>query len=544
MKTPTIMVSDQNHPAKHDGAADQEFTHDPLDPPRANPILQAMPVTVSQSGKSRLELLPDELLAMVIGQVAPADHSLNGTQAYRANQEILRSLCLVSKTVEGNVRPALYRDVRLHENMAVVHLCATLCANPTLGRHVKSIVLNPHQDPRGQQICAIDLTPLRPFQDDDYKFWIRGKGKAECRMPRRTRDELICTLFSKILSRIPALESLSFRLPALGKIQPECMALLSNKVQFTNQLMLHQRLFRDFYQGNTVPDFSNLKTVGILGGVPRYFAMNLCTKLFRQPSVRTVFWSSVDGKSAAPEDMDGGIWQHTLSNAQLYSIGSRISYAWISTAVKNVELRSKCVSSMDIARVGSAFPSLESLTIDNCYFEDKPHNMSAEHGHNLYRVLGELENFNTFVLDVNNPEVFTTANVTASGPSKLFKLSALSKLHTLLVPVDLVVCFTQDKDLKPLIQRTTTILPDSLRHLTLLLNYECKERLAWEGTGSMQMSRVTNMVGPFLREVAPLLLVDFPHLEEIDLCYDMDDYRQNKVHLLASRFTAVAEAAF
>lgn len=529
----------------------------------ANPTLQVM--TASQPGKSRLELLPDELMAMVIEEVAPADHSLNDTEAYRANQEILRSLCLVSKTVEGNARPALYRDVRLHENRAVVHICATFCTDPMLGRLVKSIVFNPRQDPRAQQICVLDLTPLRPFQDVDYAFWTRGKGKGEHRMPRRTRDELICTLFSKVLSRIPLLESLFFKLPALDKIEPECLARLPKEVQFTNQLMLQQRLFRDFYQGNTVPDFSNLKTVGILGSVPRYFARDLCTKLFRQPSVGTVFWSSTDGKSARSVDMDEGIWQHTLSNAQLYSVGPRISmynpsssiiqvlrladieptilgYAWISTTVKNVELRSKCVSSMDIARVGSAFPSLESLTMDNCHFEDKPYNMSVEHGHNLFRVLGELENFNTLVLDMNNTQVFTTAISTASGPSKMFKLSALSKLHALLVPVDLVVCFTQDKDLKPVIQRTTTMLPDSLRHLTLLLNYQCTRRLSWEA--DIQMSAVTRIVGPFLREVAPTLLVEFPHLEQVDLCYDTQDYRQHRVHPLASRFTAVGETAF
>lgn len=500
---------------------------------------------------------------MVIEEAAPADHGLNQTEAYRVNQENFRSFCLVSKTVGEIGRSALYRDVRLHETMAVVRLCATFCANPTLGRHVKSIVLNPRQDPRDQQIFAIDLTPLRPFKDADYAFWTRGKGKAEHQMPRKTKDELICTLFSKVLSQTPALESLQFKLPTLVKTKPECLALLSRKTQFIEQLELHERLFQDFIQGTTVPNFSNLKKVGILGRVPRYFGADLCTKLFRLPSIRTVIWSSANGKFAALDEMDGGVWPHTLGNAQAYSIGSRISVynpnspfinkvlrlsdidpttlgcTWISTAVKTVELRSKSVSSMDIARVGAAFPSLESLTIDNCYFEEKPNNMSGVHGHNLFRVLGELENFNTLALDVNNTDIFTVATTTASGPSKLFKLPALSKLHTLLVPVDLLVYFTQGRDLVAHGHRTTTILPESLRNLTLLLNGECKDRLSWAGQYSSRWCRTPRMIEPFLREVATRLLVDFPHLEKVDLCYHMDHYRQDKVRLLASRFTAI-----
>lgn len=149
---------------------------------------------------------------------------------------------------------------------------------------------------------------------------------------------------------------------------------------------------------------------------------------------------------------------------------------------------------------------------------------------------------NLCTLELDSSRTGFAADITTeAGPSKLITLAALSKLRTLLVPVDFFVDLTMDD--KPRIRRTTILLPDSLRHLTVLLNCRCKQRLL--GESSMQKSTFISVarVEPFLREVAPALLGDFPHLEKVDLCYEMDDYRHQKVHPLAARSRDDGEAA-
>lgn len=280
-----------------------------------------MPVV--QPGESMLESLPNELLAMAVAQLAPADSSLENTEAYKANKANLRNLCLVSKELEAVARPALYRDVRLYKNITVVRLYAALCANTTLARHVKSVLLNIPKDPRHGDIGTIDMTPLRPFQDVDYAFWTQGKTKRKCRMPQTTRGELICMLFCKVLSRVPTLESLYFKLPDLDNIRLECLRNLPFDTQFANQLRWHHHQFRQFIQGNTLPNLSNLKTVGILEMVPNYFGTKLCTKLFGLQSVHSISWDGVNG-SWGDEWPEVGTWHRTMDNATLHSF-SRIS---------------------------------------------------------------------------------------------------------------------------------------------------------------------------------------------------------------------------
>lgn len=159
--------------------------------------------------------------------------------------------------------------------------------------------------------------------------------------------------------------------------------------------------------------------------------------------------------------------------------------------------------------------------------------------HELSQLLGRLKNFHTLELD-SPRERFAAAIETDSGTSQIIMLSAMSKLRTLLVPVDFAVGFTSD-DKPPRIHRINTVLPNSLRHLILLLDHQCKERLSWEGR--IRKSRVSLVVEPFLREVAPALLMEFPHLKKVDLCYDMEDYSQNKVHPLIARSTADSHVA-
>lgn len=286
------------------------------------------PEAASQVGKSRLELLPDELLTMVIKELAPADHTVLDTDAYRANQSSLRSLCLVSKKMEMFARPELYRDVRLYRNSSVLHFYAALFSDPSLALHVRSILLNPIElrYTERKMIWAIDFAPLHPIHDADYAFWTTGKGKSERLMPRRTSEQLICTLFVKALSRLPALESLNLKVPRLTAVVPDCPKSIPKKTGFADQLQLHERLFQEFCQGKTLPNLSTVKTVGILEIVPYLNSERLCAelfrKLFRLPHLRAVTWACSDERhgNGMPSDTMGN-WSSTLGNIQISSSG-------------------------------------------------------------------------------------------------------------------------------------------------------------------------------------------------------------------------------
>lgn len=211
--------------------------------------------------------------------------------------------------------------------------------------------------------------------------------------------------------------------------------------------------------------------------------------------------------------------------------------------MKKVELRDLFVYIEQIVDLTTAFPSLESLSIDRCFFDRGLSLLTSAARNSLFQLLGGLENFHTLELDAPR-ELFATDITTESGPSTIVTLSALARLRTLLVPVDFFVGFEPDNE-PPHIRRENTVLPESLRHLTLLLNFFCGKRLSDQGKFDYQgcVGSVILMVGTFLREVAPALLIEFPHLERVDLCYDMRDYRQNKVHPLVARFPADGHVA-
>lgn len=198
-----------------------------------------------------------------------------------------------------------------------------------------------------------------------------------------------------------------------------------------------------------------------------------------------------------------------------------------------MKLQAVHITPDDIAAITKAFPCLESLAVKDEYKKyAADHMWCGRVGSRIFQYLGMLDNFHTFQVEPDVPcEGFAVDYTTESGPSKLVMLSAMSKVHALMVPVDFFVCFTTDEPAR--IQRITTLLPDSLRCLTLLLNNQCDWELIEERRTSSSVKRV---VGEFLRdEVAPALLTEFPHLGKIDLCYRMGHYHRNEVHTLAPR---------
>lgn len=202
----------------------------------------------------------------------------------------------------------------------------------------------------------------------------------------------------------------------------------------------------------------------------------------------------------------------------------------MSRSVTRIKLQAVDVTSDDIIALTKAFPCLESLTVKDECKESAYHLWCRRNASLIFQHLGMLDNFHTLELDLPR-EAVAEDITTESGPSKLVSLSALSKLRDLVVPADFFVGFMTEEP--ACIQRITTLLPDSLCCLTLLLNDQCDWALMEE---CRTRSSVRRVVGEFLRdEVAPALLIEFPHLGKIDLCYHMGHYHRNKVHTLAAR---------
>lgn len=510
-----------------------------------------------QPDKNKLQMLPDELLLLTVEALAPAGSVLKYTKDYKASRASLRSLCLVSKRMDGFARPVLYRDVRLYSYARAVRLSSTLLTYPMLTSHVKSILFSPpqpYQERPQDQVSILDLRHLGFLQDPDIEYWT----EAIVRMPQCTMEELVYNLVFKVLSRTTALEALYLKLHSEdGHYNSEGLRRLGGDAEYMQQVDLQRRLLVDFCEGSSRPNLPNLKTVGVLGGIESswssyYTFTELFQSLFKSPNLQEVHWAQLDHAMHGTtmlwispfeadwyEDRPEPSTHHSeltpITLLICFGLNSNIrptnqGYLTMSRSVTRIKLLGVDISFDDIVALTKAFPCLESLTVKDDCKKPADHKWCKWKGSGSlgFQYFGLLDNFHTLELDVPREGLAEDCS-TESGPSKLVRLSAMSKLHTLMVPVDLFVGFDESAR----IQRITTLLPDSLRCLTLLLNDQCDWALMKERRTCASVKRV---VGEFLRdEVAPALLIEFPHLEKIDLCYHWEHYHRNKVHTLAAR---------
>lgn len=139
--------------------------------------------------------------------------------------------------------------------------------------------------------CVIDLTPLRPCRDSDYAFWTRDQSTTE--MPRKSRNELVYILFSKVLSQTSALQSLYLWLPPRWptKAIPDFYDHFQIDDLHMVQLQQIAERFRGFCQGHSLLNLPKLKTLGLLEHdyfEDVQFPMGLCKKLLGLPCLQEV----------------------------------------------------------------------------------------------------------------------------------------------------------------------------------------------------------------------------------------------------------------
>ncbi|KAK2603255.1 hypothetical protein N8I77_009726 [Diaporthe amygdali] len=484
-------------------------------------------------GNSRLEILPIEVLNMVLRELAPAGTDLEGHEAEQKQCDDLLRICLVSKTMDAIARRLLYQDIRLCRLDAMVYLLATFYRNPSLTGLVRSVFFSPDEEDDDDDVplsCILDLTPMCSHQDPDYAFWTAGRVTAKARMSPMTREQVIYTMFYKVLSRTSALQSLYFKLPSVSSTIG-----LEHRTRFpyTSRRGVHLQklkiLFEEFFLGHAFSSLANLSTVGILEDIHRPMTPStagLLRKLFSLPGLQKAVWSNLK----RPVIVHGVLWPSTWPS--IFGPSTNLG-----DGVKRVELRYKKLRIGNVISLKAAFPCLESFTIVNCVFvEERP----TPSNHPLFRVLGEFQNLHTLELD-SFAECFIAPITTASGPSTLLNLSDLSALHTLVVPADVFIRFVRDeKELR--IEGLRVVLPGSLRCLTLVLTKWFQLKLRRSGHGMMR-HEIIRVFRVFLQEFGPTLLEDFPHLEKIGLCYQLMDYRQHDVYCLVPRATTYAEEA-
>ncbi|KAG8160897.1 hypothetical protein KVR01_009161 [Diaporthe batatas] len=486
-------------------------------------------------GESLLELLPSEIHLEVFKHLAPAHFTLKYTKDHQAHRAALRNLCLVSKKMDALARGELYSDLRMYSIDRAIRIFAMLLTNPQLTGHVKSILLFPSQKPTRKDSLFVDLTPLRSLNDPDFAYWTTGGDLARVEMPAITGDKMVYNLLYKTLSRTPALQAVYIRLPG---DYPHGYAPHADQRVTRGSLDLSKQL-DGLRLDTSISKLPRLKTVGILGGgsVLRKSLVfedliRVFQSLLRSPNLVEVSWV---GLTRDPSWMTTKFWDAPLLTSNTVDLlVARPEFNQVSASVKKINLRGIEIVADNIEALTRAFPSMEALTIeDDCYissdiiFRMWVIRLPKE----AFNPLMRSDNLHTFVFD-NYPFRLGSGRFSAAttGWHKTVDLSALPKLQTLVVPLDFFAYFTEGEN--RLIQQATAILPGSLRRVILLLHSACKERLAKQFT---RKSGVEGTTREFMQELAATLLVEFPHIDKVDVCYHIEHYRQNKVFTLADR---------
>lgn len=161
-------------------------------------IQMAFPV-----GESRLESLPDELLIIVMKNLAPEDAlEQRGHKfriAYMKGISELLGLSLASKRLEAVVRTVIYDKVLICRSTDLILLLRTLTENPRTGEYIKNLAFDTtflRQDPDHEYL---DLDILRGL-DPDIDLILPG-GSA--RMTSRQENEVRSNLYLKVVEKAP-----------------------------------------------------------------------------------------------------------------------------------------------------------------------------------------------------------------------------------------------------------------------------------------------------------------------------------------------------
>lgn len=162
-----------------------------------------------ESGNSRLESLPNELLMKIVNE-AGNEERRRGWNVDSPVRSGYHALCLVSKRIELVARPYLFKTIAVKDFRSAVRLCRTIAGDQSLGHKISEIFLSVDFDQMTKRgPLPLTLDEQAKVLDDYYQIIGKCGSETSQRVKRNGDRDLIGMLCCELLSRAVNLHSLT-----------------------------------------------------------------------------------------------------------------------------------------------------------------------------------------------------------------------------------------------------------------------------------------------------------------------------------------------
>lgn len=250
-----------------------------------------------------LDTLPRKIISLILATMTidvnvpyTVSRSTFETPATRKEEDAsarrdLVSLCLVSKRMVSNARPALYRNILIDDADTLVLLYRTFLEKPLLGIFVKRMSLNIRHEVKGwvgdsKGVYPVNLNPIISYAQNGFEELLKTTHARSAYKMSENSLERLYTLHFRVLSRTRNLESLDFNVHPQESSYEDCM-----------YLKVVGRVLRSQWE-ETSPCLSRLKQLQLIGreeartfwGLRWRFAALICRHFLSLPKVEQLAW--------------------------------------------------------------------------------------------------------------------------------------------------------------------------------------------------------------------------------------------------------------
>lgn len=252
-----------------------------------------------------LDTLPRKIISLILATMTidvnvpyTVSRSTFETPATRKEEDAsarrdLVSLCLVSKRMVSNARPALYRNILVDDADTLVLLYRTFLEKPQLAIFVKRMSLNIWHYMEGLAgdgvwVYPIDLRPIISHAQNGFEELLKTTHASSPYEMSEISLETLYTLHFRVLSRTRNLESLDFNVHPQKSysVYSDCM-----------YLEVVGRVLRSQWE-ETSPCLSRLKQLQLIGrermhpfwGLRWRFAALICRHFLSLPKLEQLAW--------------------------------------------------------------------------------------------------------------------------------------------------------------------------------------------------------------------------------------------------------------
>lgn len=209
---PSIVPVDHGHGSEpHTTMPDDHARQEPDNPAPNNPAPDNPAPTLHppESGNSRLESLPNELLMKIVNETGDEERC-RGWNAESPVRSGYHALCLVSKRIELIARPYLFKNIPIKDFRSAVRLCRAIAGDQNLGHEISEIYLSVDFDQMTKRgPLPLTLDEEAKVLDDCYQIIGKYGSENPQRVGRNGDRDLIGMLCCELLSRAVNLRSLT-----------------------------------------------------------------------------------------------------------------------------------------------------------------------------------------------------------------------------------------------------------------------------------------------------------------------------------------------